>query len=442
MNKMIALFCAAVIAVSSSAAIVMADEAETNDSVSVSDVTDVSSDDSGSGDSGSDAGDEGGDNSTDVDTDTSIDENSDVLSENSSDADTEGEKESDADTEDKKESDADAEDKKESDADTEDKKESDADGKASETETDKDAEQPAASEAPAEENATEANASKSSGGGGGVAESATTADPSSTGEPNATADPSSTAEPAATADPSATAEPTATEKPAENKEKADEKPVVVMKRPFTLVKSYDTNPFDDCQSGWFVNYVSFAYANKIIVGYSNNAFDPFGKITGSQLAVMLYRISTGRTDIVTEGDGWSDEAIAWVKANKIMSDFADDDFDTDTYLTREEIICSFYRAYKLYNKAEEGGKIDNEKFPDAGDISEFALPAMEWAVASKIITGKSDKWIDPTSNVTRAEASAIFKRYLENLEFEDVPVEVKSTSSQKAKTEDEKDTAE
>ena len=411
MNKIIALLCAAVLAISSSAAIVMADESDTSGEEAVEEVVDTSADDAGENvENTTDAENTGDVNNEDKEQSSESDtENTDQTADNESNTDQTDDKGQDADTDNVTPSTSDI------------------------SETTETTEITGTTEAAEASEVTDAivNSGSSSSGGGGSSST-------ETDTPSATSDPSAADEPTATADPSATDEPTAipeaAEKSDKNEKNTETKTVTVMKKPFTLVKTFGNNPFEDCQSGWFKNYVSFAYANGIIKGYNNNTFDPYGNITGEHLAVMLYRVTTGKSDMVTEGDAWADEAMEWVKENAITSDFAGDNFNGKAYLIREEIICMIYRAYTLYNEAEAADKIDVDKFPDAGEVSDYAETAMRWAVASRIITGKSDKWIDPLSNVTRAETATIFERYLENLEFADVPVEIKVTETKSTET--------
>ena len=54
-------------------------------------------------------------------------------------------------------------------------------------------------------------------------------------------------------------------------------------------------------------------------------------------------------------------------------------------------------------------------FQDAAQISGYAGPAMEWAVAQGILTGSSAGQLLPGGEATRAEAAAMLMRYLKVL---------------------------
>ncbi len=51
-------------------------------------------------------------------------------------------------------------------------------------------------------------------------------------------------------------------------------------------------------------------------------------------------------------------------------------------------------------------------FNDGSAVSDWATPAMEWAVGAGILGGKDGNVIDPTGTATRAEIAAILNRFI------------------------------
>ena len=51
-------------------------------------------------------------------------------------------------------------------------------------------------------------------------------------------------------------------------------------------------------------------------------------------------------------------------------------------------------------------------FPDEQQLSDWAIPAMQWAVGSGIINGTPEGKLAPQSTATRAQAAAMIGRYL------------------------------
>ena len=52
-------------------------------------------------------------------------------------------------------------------------------------------------------------------------------------------------------------------------------------------------------------------------------------------------------------------------------------------------------------------------YNDFDDISEYAIPAMQYAAGSGLINGKSESTLNPKDGATRAEAAAILQRFIE-----------------------------
>ncbi|MCL2165654.1 MAG: S-layer homology domain-containing protein [Oscillospiraceae bacterium] len=51
-------------------------------------------------------------------------------------------------------------------------------------------------------------------------------------------------------------------------------------------------------------------------------------------------------------------------------------------------------------------------YNDAFDISEYAVPAFQWACGSGIISGKPGGLLDPKGEATRAEFAAVLQRFI------------------------------
>ena len=58
-----------------------------------------------------------------------------------------------------------------------------------------------------------------------------------------------------------------------------------------------------------------------------------------------------------------------------------------------------------------GGCLD--KFKDADKITDYAKTAMQWAVGSGLVKGKSGNLLDPQGTATRAEIAAMLHRFIE-----------------------------
>ena len=183
------------------------------------------------------------------------------------------------------------------------------------------------------------------------------------------------------------------------------------------------NPFTDVHpDDWFYNDVMFVYQNGLMAGTSDTTFSPNAPITRAQVAVIFYRMAgspavTGDspfTDVKNgPGTAWYYNAVLWAQQNGIVSGYGDGTFRPGTDITREQLAVIFYNyaKHKGYDVSAAG---DLSGFTDAGDVSDWALPAMRWAVGSGIMGGYGDGILGPQGTATRAQVAAMLRRFIEN----------------------------
>ena len=106
------------------------------------------------------------------------------------------------------------------------------------------------------------------------------------------------------------------------------------------------------------------------------------------------------------------EAVRWAASEGIVKGYSDTEFAPDDLITREQIAVIMQR-YAQYKGIVADESDDLSQFADAGDVSDWALGSMQWAVGTGLISGKDIGSLAPQDNTTRAEAAAILMRFLE-----------------------------
>ena len=183
------------------------------------------------------------------------------------------------------------------------------------------------------------------------------------------------------------------------------------------------NPFTDVsQKDWFYGDVMFVYENGLILGTSKTLFSPHGTATRSMMATILWRMEgspapkgkNSFTDV--EAGKWYADAITWTAENGIFAGYGKDKFGPDDPITREQLAAIFYRYadYKGYDLTVKGNP---DTFKDADKITDYAKTAMQWAVGSGLVKGKSGNLLDPQGTATRAEIAAMLQRFIEKYEL-------------------------
>ena len=178
-------------------------------------------------------------------------------------------------------------------------------------------------------------------------------------------------------------------------------------------------PFTDVAEGdWFYDAVRYAYENGLMDGVGDNRFAPNSETTRAQLVTILYRLEgepavSGDlpfTDV--EAGIWYTDAILWAAQNNIVNGVSDTEFAPGDDLTRQQLVTILYR-YAEAKGYDVSASADLSGYPDAGQVQDYAQPAMAWAVAEGIVEGM-DGNLNPAGNASRAQIATILMRFCED----------------------------
>lgn len=185
-----------------------------------------------------------------------------------------------------------------------------------------------------------------------------------------------------------------------------------------------TSPYTDVTEGmWYYDAVRYVTENDLMNGTGDGEFTPLAKLTRGMMVPVLYRLDgepdvTGTSvfDDVASG-AWYAAAVEWAENNGIVEGYGDGRFGPMDNITREQLAAILWRyaRYRGYDVSTVGDSGILSSFTDAGAISGYAVPAMQWACGSGLIQGKGNGVLDPTSTATRAEAAQVFINFSENI---------------------------
>lgn len=157
--------------------------------------------------------------------------------------------------------------------------------------------------------------------------------------------------------------------------------------------------FDDvAKDSWYEAGVTYVTDKGLFQGVGKDTFAPNGTMTRAMIFTVLARLDGQDT---SGGDIWYRKGMDWAVAQSIS-----DGSNPQSPMTREQLATMLYR----YAKPEEA-KGDLSKFTDADAVSEWARPAMEWAVANGIVTGVGGGRLAPQGTATRAQVAAMLMRF-------------------------------
>ena len=111
---------------------------------------------------------------------------------------------------------------------------------------------------------------------------------------------------------------------------------------------------------------------------------------------------------------WFYEDVAYVVENGLFHGTSKTTFSPNAPMTHEQLAAILYRfAQKQgYGTARAA---DLTGFADYSRISGYALDALHWANAEKLVSGRSETELSPQGQATRAEVAAILHRFAENV---------------------------
>ncbi|MBQ3404680.1 MAG: S-layer homology domain-containing protein, partial [Oscillospiraceae bacterium] len=114
---------------------------------------------------------------------------------------------------------------------------------------------------------------------------------------------------------------------------------------------------------------------------------------------------------------WYSDAIIWANTNEIVNGYGEGNFGPTDTITREHFATILYR-YAQFKGTAVSPDANILDFDDAGDVSDWAVEAVRWAVQLGIINGRTESTIVPAGTATRAEAATILMRFAENVKIE------------------------
>jgi hypothetical protein len=150
----------------------------------------------------------------------------------------------------------------------------------------------------------------------------------------------------------------------------------------------------------------------VISGYEDNTLRPKGNVTRAEFTKMIVtalKITAGGAPKsfpadVKAGD-WYKEYVDAASSNGLINGITETSFAPGAQISRQDLATIAYRALllaKVTIAAPDGGK-----FPDDGQIADYAKDAVYALKRLGIIGGRDSGAFDPTAFATREETAKI-----------------------------------
>lgn len=182
--------------------------------------------------------------------------------------------------------------------------------------------------------------------------------------------------------------------------------------------------FTDIGDHWAKDDILFVANRGLMTGTSATTFSPNGSMTRGMFVTALGRLANADisaykqssfTDV--KADAYYMGYIEWGVKNNILVGIGGK-FDPDGLVTREQmaVIMDRYATAIGFKLPEVHTQ---NVFADNAQIGAWAAPSVKRIQMAGIIQGKSKNLFDPQGTATRAEVSAVLRRFVELTVFSD-----------------------
>lgn len=188
---------------------------------------------------------------------------------------------------------------------------------------------------------------------------------------------------------------------------------------FKEAPNLTVDSFTDVKPGdWFYDSVKDIVEHGLMNGTGETTFAPSLTTSRAMIATILWRLA-GSPEPKAEltypdcaADSWYAQAVAWASEQGVVKGYGDGSFGPDDPITREQLAVMLWRYAQFQGLDVSVGEDTNIlSYTDVDQAGEWAIPALQWAVGSGVITGKGGNVLDPIGRATRAEAATMLTRF-------------------------------
>ena len=180
-------------------------------------------------------------------------------------------------------------------------------------------------------------------------------------------------------------------------------------------KKYD---FPDTQ--WYREAVGYCLKNGILKNKEDGTLGVQDVVTRAMVAEALYAAEKSPKTLTQYFFGDVGEAhpslkaITWAVENGVMSGYGGNTFGAADSVTREQLASILWRyaQYKGYD-VSAGEETNILSYGDAFEISEYAIPAMQWACGENIVNGDAEGLLRPDGTAQKVHLAQMLLKFSE-----------------------------
>ena len=182
-------------------------------------------------------------------------------------------------------------------------------------------------------------------------------------------------------------------------------------------------PFTDVDvNDSYYEAVKYCYDNNIFKGTTDTTFAPYSTLTRGQMVTVLWRLNGSPepehanpfTDVAATSP--FAKAIAWAAENKLTNGVTETTFVPNQAISRQQFLTILYR-YAVAMQYDVTVKNADEvlaDYPDAENVSAYAVPAMQWAISTGV-AGAVDGMLAPTDPAPRYQVAEFLANFCQEV---------------------------
>lgn len=193
---------------------------------------------------------------------------------------------------------------------------------------------------------------------------------------------------------------------------------------------YDVPP-----TAWYYTFVGKAVNKGLMVGMKDFRFEPSQEMTRSMLVTILYSMegkpavggASPFSDVKTTA--WYAAPVMWAAEKNIVGGIGGGKFDPNGLITRQQVAAILYKYAQYKGKANEQKDLTVlNSFSDQKQISDYAKPAMAWAVNAGLLKGVTSTTLQPQGTCPRSQCATIMSAFDDIIRAEGNPTPAPSPS--------------
>ena len=181
----------------------------------------------------------------------------------------------------------------------------------------------------------------------------------------------------------------------------------------------DAPTFTDIANHWAKDDIQFVVNRGLFAGSSATTFSPNTAMTRGMFVTALGRLANADVSGYkkssfpdVKADAYYMGYIEWASKNGIVSGGTDGNFHPDASITREQMAVIMSNYAKTIGFTTPKVHAENT-FSDSAKISSYAKTAVKQMQMAGVLAGKNGNVFDPQGTATRAEVSAVLRRFVE-----------------------------